>query len=326
MNNATAALLAAHGHHSAITGHFNSASAGNQHHHSPHLIGGGGRGLFSNLSQYLNSGPGGNGSSNSVFTSYHPLAAHIKAAFPSMFPQLYIHNHHPTIFPPPLMIPPPPLISPQKSFINHGSPSGFVRSSSPTNNIPSSLVAKLNNEQQSADAFSKTDNLQSTNELDSGREQQHQKTQSLGDGQREKMQEESSPIPSTPPINNNNDKDDRSCLEEHKNILPPKSTSDRNHDRIKSANCVAEKLDGTIFISEKEESKACNGSGETSSKNLDSLNIICNQIKYDYKRLANEDNLFSKSTNNEGETLKTGGKAPLNVEKDDNIPGKICWN
>ena len=52
MNNATAAaILAAHGHHSAIAGHFSPGASGTLHHQASHLIGNGG-GLLPQLPQY----------------------------------------------------------------------------------------------------------------------------------------------------------------------------------------------------------------------------------------------------------------------------------
>ena len=327
VNNATAALLAAHGHHSAIAGHFNAASGGNLHHQTPHLMGGGASGLLPHLSQYFSPGSSG-AASNAAFTAYNPLAAHLKAAFPSMFPHLYIHTHHPSIFAPPPMIPPPPLISPPKSNITHSISSGLIKSSA-TKNIPSPLVAKLNEEQETADTFSNA-NLPKANKLESEREQ-HQKNQPFVDEQRINVEKESSPAV-TPPFNNNNNDDDdgddeNTFLKNRINVLYPKLCSNRNSDSKKSEHCVVQKLASTIFLEKGETiNKSCQENEKTCSTDIDSLNVTWNKNTHDGEGLDEEVGVPLKHStpNDNDEHIEITKTEHPNVEDYEDNKGKIC--
>ena len=85
-NAAAAALLAAHGHSSGAASPY-SSSPGNFHSQSPHHLGASATGVLPNLSRYFSSEASRAGSSNGAFTSYNPLAAHLRAAIK---PRAYI--------------------------------------------------------------------------------------------------------------------------------------------------------------------------------------------------------------------------------------------
>ena len=245
-NAAAAAILAAHGHNSTMTSPYHSSSLANFHSQSPHHLGVTGGGVIPNLSQYFSSEACKTGSSNGAFSSYNPLAAHLKAAFPSIFPQLYVHTHQPPIFSPPPMIPPPPLVSPPKTILNNNFPSNILRSSPPTH-IPSPLVASEEEGKQGKEGVVNTD-VSKGMKLDCETEIR-QLGQTLIEKQKLPFKHGISPI-STPSSINNNVSDDE-FVSNKPNIESPSCSHDiettRDSNRTERSGEEKNGLDSTII-------------------------------------------------------------------------------
>ena len=234
---AAAALLAAHSHHPSLTSAYHASAIANLHNQtSHHLLGGSGSGLLPHLSQYFSSGSGGtSGAANGHFGSYIPLAAHLKAAFPSIFPQLYVHTQTPPIFSPPPMIPPPPLISPQRPNLTQSISSGLLRSS-PTNQIPTSMVARKEREgKETEKAFSIT-SLAKTHKLESEREKSKPFESRIEDNKDQDVSIEDSQSPSLK-INNNEVIDVDKSFQDRLNKLFSKPNDNGNNDTQHAETC-----------------------------------------------------------------------------------------
>ena len=249
-NVAAAALLAAHGHNSASTNPYHSSNLGNFHNQSSHHLGA--PGMIPSLSQYFSSEAVRTGSANGAFSSYNPLAAHLKAAFPSIFPQLYIHTHQPPIFSPPPMIPPPPLISPQKTILSHNISSSLLRSS-PSTHVPSSLVAREDERKQREEASSKAD-LSKEAKMECDGEQNHA-NQPFLDRRKTDVQEGNSTT-STPNSCKNNMSDDALVLKKQNvSSLSHAPNLNKTNDCNGTEGCGKEKLDSILPKKEQNVSK-----------------------------------------------------------------------
>ena len=322
VNNATAAaIIAAHGHHSTVNNPYLTSSVGSIHNQTAaQVLGSTGSGLFPHLSQYFSSVGGSSGSSNGAFSSYSPLAAHLKAAFPSMFPNLYIHTHHPSVFSPPPIIPPPPLLSPQRSNLSHNLSSGIVRPL-PTKQTSSSLVANKDENKKAEDAFSENDSIKS-NKLES--ENEKDPNQCFSDGRNVDVQEENSPS-STPTFNNNNINDCEKSLKDRLNLLFSKSHGTTSINSQITENCGIEKIDHMVY-KEKEDTlhKTCKKRLEETSSEADSYDTICN--KNDREKEANNGKGYEahKMSNEKdtGEDLEIKNKCPSPLHSASSVKGK----
>ena len=234
---AAAALLAAHSHHPTLTSPYHASAIANLHNQtSHHLLGGGGSGLLPHLSQYFSSGSGGtSGAANGHFASYIPLAAHLKAAFPSIFPQLYVHTQTPPIFSPPPMIPPPPLISPQRPNLTQSISSGLLRSS-PTNQMPTSLVARKEREEKETEKAFSIASLAKTHKSESEREKSKPFERRIEDNKDPDVSIEDSQSPCLK-INNNNVIDEDKSFKDRLNKLFSKPNDNGNKDTQHAETC-----------------------------------------------------------------------------------------
>ena len=284
-NAAAAALLAAHGHTSTSTNPYHSSSLANFHGQSSHHLGAPGVGMIPSLSQYFSSEAVR--ASNGAFTSYNPLAAHLKAAFPSIFPQLYIHTHQPPLFSPPPMIPPPPLISPQKTILSHNISSSLLRSS-PSTHVPSSLVAREEERKQRNEGASKADVSKGTR-VEGEREQNHAH-QPFFDKRKIDVQDGNSRT-STPNSNNNNASDEELVLK-NQNItsLSHAPTLSKTRDCNGTESCGKEKINSILpkreqDISKKEYKESIEETFDGGRNN----ETKCNNDKHREKRWKYED-------------------------------------
>ena len=297
---AAAALLAAHSHHPALTSPYHASAIANLHNQtSHHLLGGSGAGLLPHLSQYFSSGSGGtSGAPNGQFGSYIPLAAHLKAAFPSIFPQLYVHTQTPPIFSPPPMIPPPPLISPPRTNLTQNISSGLLRSS-PAKQMPTSMVARNEREEKDTEkAFSIT-SLAKTHKLETEREKSKPFECSIADNKLQDFSIEDSQSP-TLKINNNNVIDVDKSFQDRLNKLFSKPKDNGNKDAKQTETCGGIKRhDEPQLIKDEDYSQE--------AKERDATDERChNAVKNTDEDGENGLNNEHCSSNNENKTEKDG--------------------